>query len=142
MKNLIVCLFIFLCLSCNEEKEDGIIHECVGVSFYYLDNQTDKSFLIEFVSILNNQIDTTKVITTKQRVLLGRDSNFGSIPTPTNSFSNFALYILVDGKKKTIYSQIPVQNSLWIKRKLNATDPDYGCQNVDYTLTITDDMLM
>lgn len=141
MKNLIFCVLIILAVSCKESKEDDIIHECVGASFYYLDNHTDQSFLIEFSApILNKQIDTTKLIN-KQLVLIGQDAHFGAIPKPSETFSSFALYTLVDGKRNIIYRQAPVQDALWVKHKRNPSDPDHGCQSVDYTLTITDDML-
>lgn len=141
MKNLLVCLFLIFIVGCKKEQEDYIIHECVGASFYYLDNQTDQSFLIEFTApVLNGQIDTTKVIN-KQLVLIGQDANFGSIPRPVDTFSSFALYTLVDGKKNIIYRQNPVQDALWVKRKRNPSDPDHGCQSVDYTLTITNELL-
>lgn len=141
MKNLIICLYLVFAIGCKEAKEDNMIYECVGASFYYLDNQTDKNFLVEFSApILNNQIDFTQVIN-KQRLLLGQDAMFGSIPQPTNTFSSFSLYTMVDGKKNIIYRQDPVQDSLWVKRKHNPTDPDHGCQRVDYTLTITNDLL-
>tara|TARA_R110002124_G_C8797821_1_gene502177 strand:+ start:145 stop:273 length:129 start_codon:yes stop_codon:yes gene_type:complete len=29
----------------------------------------------------------------------------------------------------------------WVKKKQNASDPDFGYQQVDYTLTITDDLI-
>lgn len=142
MKNLILWLLIFFIAGCKEGPEDSNIYECVGASFYYLDNQTDQSFLIEFVApILNYQIDTATVINIKQRVFIGQDATFGSIPRPTDTFSTFAVYTLVDGKKNIIYSQDPVQDTLWVKRKHNPKDPDYGCQRVDYTLTITNDLL-
>ena len=143
MKNAIIYLFIILGFSCKNRPEDGIvIEECVGASFYYLDNKTDQSFLIEFVApILNYQIDSTTVINVKQRVLLGQDDIFGAIPRPTDTFSNFAIYTLVNGRKNYIYRQNPLQDVLWIKKKQNPKDPDYGCQRVDYTLTITNDML-
>ena len=144
MKNLIIYLFIIISIGCKEEEKEpvdnNIIYECVGASFYYLDNQSNKNFSIEFKApILNKQIDTATVINVNQRVLIGQDASFGSIPSPTNTFSSFSLSTSTAGKKTIIYRQDPVQNTLWVKRKHNATDPDAGCQKVDYTLTITDD---
>ena len=129
--------------SCKNEPEDSIIiHECVGSSFYYLDNKTDHSFSAEFVTpVLNHQIDSITIINLKQRVLLGQDATFGSIPRPTDTFSSFAIYTVVNGKKNYIYHQNPIQDVLWVKQKQNPEDPDYGCYRVDYTLTITNDML-
>jgi hypothetical protein len=144
MKNLIICLLIFIGVGCTEKPdiEQVVIEECVGASFYYIDNQTDKGFLVEFAApVLNKPLDTNTVINMKQRVLIGQDAIFGAIPRPTGTFSSFVLYTLAEGKKNIIYRQDPVQNALWVKRKHNATDPDYGCQQVDFTLTITDDML-
>ncbi|MEO6685316.1 MAG: hypothetical protein ABIN24_05100 [Dyadobacter sp.] len=144
MKKLIVCLFILFAVSCKENQKNGnfIIDECVGASFYYLDNQTAQSFFIQFSApILNSQIDTTIVINAKQRVLIGQDAIFGSIPRPTDTFSRFALYTLVDGKKNIIYRQDPVQDAIWVKRKFNPADPDSGCHRVDYTLALTNDLL-
>ena len=145
MKNLLIFLLLFTITDCKEGNKDPddkyIIHECVGASFYYLDNQSNKSFSIEFAApILNEQIDTATVINVKQRVLIGQDASFGSIPRPTDTFSSFALYTSKDGKKTVVYRQDPVQNALWVKRKHNVMDPDNGCQQVDYTLTITDDL--
>lgn len=142
MKNAIIYLFIILGFSCKNRPEDYIIDECVGASFYYLDNKTDQNFLVEFVSPnLNYQIDSTTIINVKQRVLIGQDAMFGAIPRPSNTFSNFAVYKLVNGKRSYIYRQNPLQDVLWVKKKQNPNDPDYGCQSVDYTLTITNDML-
>jgi hypothetical protein len=146
MKNIFYCLFILVLFSnmgCKEEPEPEQvrIEECVGSSFYYLDNQSSRSFFVEFLSPpLNNQKDTV-AINVRQKVLIGQDASFGYIPRPADTFSNFTIYTLVNGKKNILYKQDPVANALWTKQKENLTDPDFGCQQVYYTLTITDDLL-
>lgn len=144
MKNQLTYLFILLFVSvgCQKELIDQRIDECVGATFYYLDNQSSRSFSIEFVgSVLNSQIDKATVITRQQRILIGQDADFGSNPHPAGTFSGFALYTMVDGVKTVIYRQAPVQTGLWVKRKHSPTDPDFGCQKVDYILTVTDELL-
>jgi hypothetical protein len=137
MKNLIICLIIIIGAGCKEEPDEDVINEneyfineCVGASFYYVDNQTNKGFLVGFAApALNKQMDTNTVINTKQRVLIGQDASFGWIPRPADTFSSFVLYTLADGKKNIIYRQDPVQNALWVKRKLSAgrSHADYYC---------------
>lgn len=144
MKNLLNYLLILLLVSvgCQKESVDRRMDGCVGASFYYLDNQSSRALSVEFVGpILNSQLGSATVINPQQRALIGQDASFGSSPYPADTFSNFALSTLVDGKKSVVYTQNPVQTALWIKRKHNPTDPDFGCQKVDYTLTITDDLL-
>ena len=144
MKNyLVVMLFLGLAtVGCKEETNDYLIDECVGASFYYLDNQSTASLLVDFGDPkLNQQIDTAMVINPGQLKLIGQDASFGSIPRPSETFKSFKLYKLADGKKTLVYQQNPVQNALWVKRKQNESDPDFGCQQVDNTLIVTDNML-
>lgn len=144
MKNLSIYLFILLSLltSCKEDKDDYVIYECAGSSTYYIDNQSSQSFTAKFSgTLLSEQLDTATVIQPKQRIKLGQDGQFGYIPKPADTFSKFALYKIVEGNQQVLYAQEPVDNSLWVKRKFNESDPDYGCYSVDYTLTVTDDML-
>lgn len=137
MKNLIFCLLIIFIAGCK----DGVISECVGTSSYYIDNQTDKIFYIFYTSPLtDNKSDTTKLIN-KERVLIAKDAIFGAIPRPADTFTSLTLYTLTAGKQDTVYLQTPIENMAWSKRKHHKSDPDYGCQNVDYTLTITKEML-
>jgi hypothetical protein len=77
----------------------------------------------------------------EQRVLIGQDAEFGSMPSPVITFSTFALYADKNGLQVNVYKQDLIQNELWRRQKRNVTDPEFGCQNVDYTLTVTDDML-
>ncbi|WP_439557620.1 hypothetical protein [Dyadobacter sp.] len=144
MKNYSVAIIFlaFTILGCKEKTDDYLISECVGASFYYLDNQSTANLLVDFGDPgLNQQIDTATVINSGQRKLVGQDASFGSIPPPTETFASFELYKLSGGKKTLVYKQDPVQNSLWFKRKQNPNDPDFGCQQVDYTLRVTDAML-
>ncbi|MCF0049109.1 hypothetical protein LXM25_03500 [Dyadobacter sp. LJ53] len=144
MKNyFFVALFLAVTtLGCQKEPESEVVVECIGASFYYLDNQSTGSLLVEFGDPgLNQQIDSATVVKSGQRTLIGQDASFGSIPRPSETFARFELYTLLDGKKTLVYKQDPVENALWTKRKHNPNDPDFGCQQVDYTLRVTDAML-
>lgn len=132
---------VFAFTSCQQETDHEKV-ECIGASFYYLENHSEVSFSVGFKGpVLNNQIDSITIVKPGERTLIGQDAEFGSIPTPVITFSTFTLYADKGGSQVVIYRQDPVQNSLWRKQKLNASDPDFGCQKVDYTLTVTDYML-
>ncbi|MCF2498928.1 hypothetical protein [Dyadobacter chenhuakuii] len=67
-------------VGCKEETNDYLIDECVGVSFYYLNNRSTASLLVDFGDPkLNHQIDTAVVINPGQLKLIGQDASFGSI---------------------------------------------------------------
>jgi hypothetical protein len=143
MKRYLYHLFMlsFATFGCVQEPKD-VLKECVGASFYYVDNRSEISLMVHFNGpVLNHQIDTATVIRSQQRILIGQDASFGSIPQPVGTFASFELYTLQGDKKTTVYKQDPVQNALWVRRKHNADDPDFGCQMVDYTLIVTEDML-
>ena len=144
MKNQLTYLLIFLfgSFGCHKESVDTLVDGCVGATFYYLDNQSSRALSIQFAGpILNQQLDSATVIASQQRVLIGQDASFGSSPHPADTFTSFILYTLVAGKREVIYRQDPVQTALWLKQKQNPADPDYGCQRVAYTLTITNALL-
>ncbi|OIN57399.1 hypothetical protein [Arsenicibacter rosenii] len=145
MKNQLTCLLIFLLIGagCQKEPIDQIIDECVGATFYYLDNQSSRALSIRFAGPhLNSQIDSATVVNPKQRVLIGQDAAFGASPHPADTFSSITLLSsVVNGKKTIVYTQAPVQTTLWTKQKRNPADPDFGCQEVYYSWTITDDLL-
>ncbi|GAB4000269.1 hypothetical protein GCM10028807_52720 [Spirosoma daeguense] len=144
MNNQLTYLLIFLIvsLSCQNESVDRQIDGCVGATFYYLDNQSSRSLSVAFVGpVLNQQLDSAMVIASGQRVLIGQDASFGSSPHPADTFTSFGLYTLVAGQRNVIYRQNPVQTALWLKRKHNPAEADHGCQKVDYTLTITNELL-
>ena len=138
-------LLLPVLFSCHEDPDpvNPQLTECVGASFYYLDNQSGRNLSVGFTSlaILNAAIDSTAMVNSKQVTLIGQDAIFGSIPKPTDTFARFNLYAFVDGKRTLVYTQRPVQDALWTKKKQNASDPDFGCQQVTYTLTITDALL-
>jgi hypothetical protein len=140
-----LCVSLFLALAalgCQQEPDELIITECVGASFYYLDNQSSSDLLVSFGNPwLNQQMDTLTSVNSARRVLVGQDASFGSMPRPSETFDSFVLYIRSGAKKTIVYKQDPVQNALWTKRKHNENDPDFGCQQVDYTLIVTDAML-
>ncbi|MBE8970801.1 hypothetical protein IQ277_32715 [Nostocales cyanobacterium LEGE 12452] len=139
LPNLLLALFAFT--GCQEETDSEII-ECVGASFYYLENHSKSSFSVGFEGpVLNNQIDSVTIVEPGERSLIGQDAEFGSIPTPVTTFSTFTLYADKGGSLIAIYRQDPVQNNLWRMQKHHASNPDFGCEKVDYTLTVSDDML-
>ncbi|MHA4739011.1 hypothetical protein [Dyadobacter sp. MSC1_007] len=144
MKNSLIYLVMILLvgLGCKEEAPGDDNGECVGSAFYYLDNQSSRDLTVKFPDRgLNRQIDTTTVIAAGKRMLMGQDASFGWIPFPNETFASFALYAVSDGVRSLVYKQDPVKAALWVKRKHNALDPDFGCFEVDYTLIVTDDML-
>ncbi|MCF2488058.1 hypothetical protein [Dyadobacter sp. CY347] len=136
-----VLMLILISQGCRQEPdllEDG----CIGASFFYLDNQSSESLLVDFDGpMLNDQIDTAALVDPGKRTLIGQGASFGSIPTPMQTFIGFELYKLSDGKKTLVYKQDPLEDTLWIKRKHNPDDPDFGCQQADYILKVTQDML-
>lgn len=111
-------LLLPVVFSCHEDPVNPQTNECVGVSFYYLDNQSSRNVSVGFTSlaILNAAIDSTATANAKQITLIGQDASFGSIPKPTDTFSRFNLYALVDGKRVLVYAQRPVQDALWTKK--------------------------
>src|SRR5688572_28644349 len=132
MKKLFA-LFIIISAAGCKESPDKEFDECVGASYYYLDNQSTRSFSVQFSGPdLNDQIAPATVVNPKMRVLIGQDSDFGFIPAPSMTFSSFSLNTTVNGQKVTLYQQNPVKDSLWAKQKENASDPDFGCYSVDY----------
>ncbi|WP_026632192.1 hypothetical protein [Dyadobacter alkalitolerans] len=141
LRHRFVLILIFVSLGCRQEPdllEDG----CIGASFFYLDNQSSENLLIDFNGpVLNDQIDPASLVDPGNRMLIGQGASFGSIPPPSQTFTGFKLYRLSDGKKTLVYKQDPVDDTLWIKSKHNADDPDFGCQQVDYTLKVTQDIL-
>lgn len=139
---LLLMPLLFSCRKESADPIDPIVTECVGASFYYFNNQSSRILFVTFSGDrLNGQIDSTTAVPHQQVALIGQDASFGSIPKPTNTFSRLNLYTLVDGKRVLAYSQSPVQDALWARKKQNVSDPDFGCQQVDYTLTITDNLL-
>ena len=143
--SLLLLLFLFL-FGCHNQSVSPVntrTDGCVGVSYYHLDNQSSQPLSIDFTALarLNHPIDSPTAIPGRKAALIGQDAAFGSIPRPTDTFTAFRLYSLADGKKRLVYTQQPVQNDLWTRKKENPGDPDFGCYTVSYTLTITDALL-
>lgn len=114
----------------------------MGVAYYYIDNQSKKSFQLDFGSPgLNDQLDSATVVQSGQRALIGQGAEFGSVPPPNSTFSKFQLYITINGADSIIYSQAPVLEALWSRQKRKPGGRDFGCIEVNYTLVITDELL-
>ena len=133
-------LIISLLAGCRNTKDevDLQVNECVGVSSYYIINQSSRSFSVELSGAQLSGGTSSDILAANQAILIGRDSSFGSMPKPTDTFTSFNLYTLIKGKKTILYTQNPVRNERWTKKKQKPGDPDFGCQQVSYTLTITD----
>ncbi len=140
---LLLLLFVLGCHAEPVSPVDTRTDGCIGVSYYYLNNQSSRLLSIEFTALawLNGKIDPSATVTSGKTVLIGQDAIFGYIPRPTDTFTAFSLYAPVAGKKTLVYTQQPVKNELWANEKENPNDPDFGCYKVSYTLTITDDLL-
>ncbi|RIV25324.1 hypothetical protein DYU11_08435 [Fibrisoma montanum] len=135
------CLLIFL-LSCQGDLDlfkKQPISECVGHSTYYVANQSDSPLSVRFVTTrqLGSKTDSTFRIQSQETVKIAEDAMFGYIPKPTDTFASLTLSGQRTGGQAVAYSQNPVSNTTWVKQKKNATDPDFGCYAVSYTLTIT-----
>ncbi|WP_158600248.1 hypothetical protein [Fibrisoma montanum] len=86
---------------------------------------------------LGSKTDSTFRIQSQETVKIAEDAMFGYIPKPTDTFASLTLSGQRTGGQAVAYSQNPVSNTTWVKQKKNATDPDFGCYAVSYTLTIT-----
>jgi hypothetical protein len=121
----------------KNNRTDG----CMGVAYYYIDNQSNRSFQLDFGSPgLNDQLDSATVVQSGQRALIGQGADFGSVPSPISTFSKFQLYATINGADSIIYDQNPVVEALWSRQKRKAGQ-DFGCIEVDYILVITDELL-
>ena len=111
ISSLLVTLFLLGCRQDNDPS-DLVMTECVGVTQYYLTNQSTRSLSVDFIGHVDGAISPATLVNSQQTTLIGQDSRFGAIPKPASTFSSVTLSTVTDEKITVIYTQSPVRNEL------------------------------
>jgi hypothetical protein len=146
---IIALLFLSLWFSgCKNTDESNLIMDGpVGGSYYYVKNQTDSDFLVQFpVPVYDRSINS--IISVDSTILISRSTttkifedlgNFGFNPTPAHTFKEIKLY-RIEGEQKTLVLNIkPVSNTRWISTIISRDKDGYGL--TEYQLVLKKDEL-
>ncbi|SET19584.1 hypothetical protein [Stigmatella erecta] len=115
-------------LGCGSDVIDGE----VGVSVFFLDNQSSHALRVEHTALGLTSPERSASIPSGTRAQFKTDSTFGSNPSPSDTFQSLALYR--EGASSPSYLQQPVKDEPWAREKQDTRT--YG--TVHYTLTIRD----
>ena len=140
---LIGCFVHAGCERVSTTPINPVVTECVGTSSYFIDNQSSYNLSVAFTLTkeLGSKTDSLQTVNSKQRKQLTQDASFGYIPKPVDTFTSLVLSRVISEQKVIVYKQDPIVNTRWIKVRKNPNDPDYGCNAVTHTLTVTNDDL-
>ncbi len=133
MKTLPLLSLILLLLACSEE-EPLVISEPAGAAHYYLKNETGQDLILAFETSfgLGNQLDSGRILTTQDSLLILEDGIIGQNPLPDDSFSWIRLY--TQASPSLYYALDPIANEPWLITGKEGFVDGYGLTL--YTLTI------
>ncbi len=129
-----------LALGACESEDNNLIVEPAGAAHYYINNQSELTLAIEFVTsvALGSNVDDSFSLDPNSKIQIFSDGIIGVNPMPTNSFQEIKFHAMVDGAKKLVYILSPMVNDRWTIIEKEIPESGYGLTKYELLIETID----